>query len=51
MSVPDHDHALKQQNICIQKDHAQKAWNTSTDWLMVKVNVEKNHSLKEDSSQ
>ena len=43
--VPDCDRGLKEQDICIQGDYVQKAlgvyWNTSTDRLMVKVNVEK----------
>ena len=44
-SVPDRDCALKEQDVCIQGDHVQKALrvyrNTSTDRLTVKVNVEK----------
>ena len=44
-SVPDRDCALKEQDVCIQGDHVQKAlgvyWNTSADRLTVKVNVEK----------
>ena len=44
-SVPGLDCALKEQDVCIQGDHVQKALgvycNTSTDRLTVKVNMEK----------
>ena len=43
--MPGRDRALNKQDVCIQGDHIQKVlevyWNTSTDRLTVKVNVEK----------